>query len=83
MFGTLFPAMLGGSILIEQIFNLPGMGRLLYTAATNGDWPVITALVLINGLLTAVGLVASDVAYAFVDPRIRLSGGGGTQNTLG
>ena len=40
--GSLFPAMLGGSILIERIFNLPGMGKLLYTAASLGDWPVIT-----------------------------------------
>lgn len=71
--GTLFPGMLAGSILIERIFNLPGMGQLLFTAAVGSDWPVVIILVLINGVLTAVGLLVADLAYAMVDPRVRLA----------
>ncbi|WP_116124896.1 ABC transporter permease [Lewinella sp. IMCC34183] len=72
LLGGLLPALLAGSVLIESIFNLPGMGRLLFTAATAEDWPVVTALVLINGALTILGLVLADIAYALIDPRIRL-----------
>ena len=72
LLGGLLPSLLAGSILIEQIFNLPGMGRLLFTAALARDWPVVTALVLLNGLVTVVGLWLADVGYALLDPRLRL-----------
>ncbi|MCP9235962.1 ABC transporter permease [Lewinella sp. JB7] len=72
MLGVLLPALLAGSVAIEQIFNLPGMGQLLYNSATARDWPVVTALVLMNGLLTVIGLTLADVGYALLDPRIRL-----------
>ncbi|TXF91468.1 ABC transporter permease [Neolewinella aurantiaca] len=70
----IFPAMLAGSVLIERIFNLPGMGQLLYDAALTRDWPVVIIVVLLNGLLTAIGLLLADLAYAFADPRVRLNG---------
>ena len=72
LLGGLLPALLAGSVLIEQIFNLPGMGQLLYDSATSRDWPVVIALVLVNGLLTVVGLLLADVGYAVLDPRVRL-----------
>ena len=72
LLGGLLPALLAGSVLIEQIFNLPGMGRLLYTAVLARDWPVVTALVLLNGLLTVIGLLLADVGYVLLDPRLRL-----------
>ncbi|SEQ22819.1 ABC transporter permease [Neolewinella agarilytica] len=72
LLGGLFPALLAGSVLIERIFNLPGMGQLLYTAAVGRDWPIVITLVLLNGLLTAAGLLLADLAYAFTDPRVRL-----------
>ncbi|PPK85926.1 peptide/nickel transport system permease protein [Neolewinella xylanilytica] len=72
MLGGLLPALLAGSVLIEQIFNLPGMGDLLYRSATARDWPVVISLVLINGLLTVVGLLLADIGYALLDPRVRL-----------
>lgn len=72
LLGGLLPALLAGSVLIEQIFNLPGMGQLLYSSAIARDWPVVTALILINGLLTILGLVIADVSYALIDPRVRL-----------
>lgn len=71
LLGGVLPALLAGSVLIERIFNLPGMGQLLYTAAIGQDWPVVIAIVLLNGVLTAVGLLLADLAYAFTDPRVR------------
>ena len=72
LLGSLLPALLAGSVLVELIFNLPGMGRLLYTSALARDWPVVTALVLLNGLVTVIGLLLADVAYTLTDPRVRL-----------
>ena len=72
LLGGLLPALLAGSVLVEQIFNLPGMGRLLYTSALARDWPVVTALVLLNGLVTVIGLWLADVGYVLLDPRLRL-----------
>ncbi|MFT7120551.1 MAG: peptide/nickel transport system permease protein [Neolewinella sp.] len=72
LLGGILPALLAGSILIERIFNLPGMGQLLYNSAVNRDWPVVIGLVLLNGILTAIGLLVADLAYAFTDPRVRL-----------
>ncbi|THH41979.1 ABC transporter permease [Neolewinella litorea] len=72
LLGGLLPGLLAGSVLIEQIFNLPGMGQLLYDAATARDWPVVTAVVLVNGVLTILGLLLADIGYALLDPRIRL-----------
>ncbi|CAH1001909.1 hypothetical protein LEM8419_02823 [Neolewinella maritima] len=72
LLGGLLPALLAGSVLIEQVFNLPGMGRLLYTSALARDWPVVTALVLLNGLVTVLGLLLADIGYLLLDPRLRL-----------
>lgn len=71
--GSLLPALLAGSVLIERIFNLPGMGQLLYNAALADDWPVIITLVLLNGVLTAIGLLLADLGYRLADPRVRLA----------
>jgi peptide/nickel transport system permease protein len=73
MLGGLLPALLAGSVLIEKIFNLPGMGLLLYNSTLARDWPVVMALVLVNGLLTIVGLLLADIGYLLLDPRVRLA----------
>ena len=73
MLGGLLPALLAGSVLIEKIFNLPGMGLLLYNSTLARDWPVVMALVLVNGLLTIIGLLLADVGYLLLDPRVRLA----------
>ncbi|NJC26338.1 ABC transporter permease [Neolewinella antarctica] len=73
LFGNIIPGMLAGSVLIERIFNIPGMGQLLYVSAVGGDWPVIIMLVMINGLLTALGLLVADLTYAAIDPRVELN----------
>ncbi len=68
----LLPAMFGGSVIIESIFSIPGMGQLGFEAVLSRDYPVIMALTTISALLTLVGLLLSDILYAVLDPRIQL-----------
>ncbi|MFQ5902082.1 MAG: ABC transporter permease, partial [Candidatus Binatia bacterium] len=72
MFGFLLPALIGGSVIFEQIFAWPGLGRLGYEAILARDFPVILTLNFIVAVLTLVGTLVSDILYAVVDPRIRL-----------
>jgi peptide/nickel transport system permease protein len=67
---TLLPAMLGGSVIIESIFSIPGMGLLAFEAVTTRDYNVVMAVATIGGLLNLVGLLLGDIAYAITDPRI-------------
>jgi peptide/nickel transport system permease protein len=71
--GPAIPNILGGAILTETIFSWPGMGRLAFLAVTQQDYPIIMATVVLASLGTIVGFLLSDVFYALVDPRIRLS----------
>lgn len=72
MFGFLLPGLIGGSVIFEQIFAWPGLGRLGYEAILARDFPVILTLNFIAATLTLAGTFVSDVLYAVVDPRIRL-----------
>ena len=72
MFGFLLPGLIGGSVIIEQIFAWPGIGRLGYEAILARDFPVILTLNFIAAVLTLAGTFLSDILYAFVDPRVRL-----------
>ncbi len=67
---TLLPAMLGGSVIIERIFSIPGMGLLAFEAVTTRDYNVVMAVATIGGVMNLIGLLLADVAYAIVDPRI-------------
>lgn len=71
LLGTLLPALIGGSVIIESIFSIPGMGRLTFEAILSRDYPLVMGILSISSLLTLFGLVCSDILYAFVDPRIR------------
>ena len=71
LLGTLLPALLGGSVIIEQIFSVPGMGRLGFEAILSRDYPLVMGILAISALLTLVGLILSDILYALTDPRIR------------
>ena len=73
MFGFLLPGMIGGSVIFEQIFAWPGLGRLGYEAVLGRDFPTILTLNFFAAVLTLVGVLVSDLLYALVDPRIRLS----------
>lgn len=74
LMGTLLPGLLGGSIIIEQIFSIPGMGRLAFESVLARDYPTIMAIATISALLTLISLLLSDLAYAWVDPRISFQG---------
>jgi len=68
-----FPFLIGGSILIETQFRIPGMGRALIEAITNKDFPVIQAFTAVFAALFVITNIATDVLYALVDPRVRLA----------
>lgn len=72
MFGFLLPGLISGSVIFEQIFAWPGLGRLGYDAITQRDFPMILTLNFMAAVLTLIGILISDVLYALVDPRIRL-----------
>jgi peptide/nickel transport system permease protein len=72
MFGLLLPELVSGSVIFEQIFAWPGLGRLGYDAILARDFPVILTLNFIAAALTLAGTLVSDILYAVVDPRIRL-----------
>ncbi|MBW1974110.1 MAG: ABC transporter permease [Deltaproteobacteria bacterium] len=67
----LLPALFGGSVIIENIFSIPGMGQLGFEAVLSRDYPVIMALTTISAILTLLGLLLSDILYALLDPRIQ------------
>ncbi|MFA6217244.1 MAG: ABC transporter permease [Candidatus Omnitrophota bacterium] len=69
--GLSIPGLLGGSVIFESIFALPGIGRLFYEAVMMRDYPLIMAEVVIGAVLTMTGNLIADIAYAYVDPRIR------------
>lgn len=70
LMGTLLPGLLGGSIIIEQIFGIPGMGKLSFDAVMARDYPLVMGIATIDALLTLVSLLLSDLLYAAVDPRV-------------
>jgi peptide/nickel transport system permease protein len=72
MFGLMIPSLVGGSVIVEQIFAWPGLGRLFYDAVLARDFPVILTLNFIGAVLTLAGTFVSDLLYAVVDPRIRV-----------
>jgi peptide/nickel transport system permease protein len=72
LMASLLPSLIGGSVIVESIFSIPGMGRLGFEAIGTRDIPVIMAITSISALLTLIGILLSDLSYALVDPRIRL-----------
>jgi peptide/nickel transport system permease protein len=73
LFGFLIPGLIGGSVIIEQLFAWPGLGRLSYDAIMARDFPLILTINFFAAALTLAGTFLSDVLYAVVDPRIRLA----------
>jgi peptide/nickel transport system permease protein len=72
--GLSLPGLIGGSVIVETIFAIPGMGQLMVQAVFQRDYPVIMANLVIVAVLTLVANLAADIAYGLVDPRIRLAG---------
>jgi ABC-type dipeptide/oligopeptide/nickel transport system permease component len=73
IFGNVFPSVLAGSIVLETIFTIPGMGYQTWYAIQNQDYPFITCIVLLTGVLTVIGFLIADVLNYFIDPRISLA----------
>jgi peptide/nickel transport system permease protein len=70
LLGTQLPRLIGGSIVIEVIFGIPGMGSYLFASIGARDYNALMAVLLISALLTLIGILISDISYAIVDPRI-------------
>jgi peptide/nickel transport system permease protein len=62
---------LGGAVLVETVFDIPGIGRLNYEAITHSDFPIVQGTVLVAALFIIVANIVVDVAYAYLDPRVR------------
>jgi peptide/nickel transport system permease protein len=70
MIGYQLPVLVGGAVIIENIFDLPGMGRLLTDATTSRDYPIVTGVVLIISVVLVFINLIIDLSYGFLDPRI-------------
>lgn len=73
IFGLDVAGLLGGAILTETVFNLPGLGRYAYTAISNGDLPAIQGTVLFGALFIVTANLIVDIVYGILDPRVRYS----------
>ena len=71
LMASLLPQLIGGSLIIESIFGIQGMGKLTIDSIIARDYAVINAIFFFSALLTLVGILLSDLSYALVDPRIR------------
>ncbi len=70
--GLSLPFLLGGAVVVEAVFDWPGMGNVLLEAIFSRDYPVVIALTAVSGFMVVLGNLLADVLYAIVDPRIRL-----------
>lgn len=75
LFGSLLPALISGSVIVERIFSLPGIGQLFFESILYRDYPTIMGLSFFSAVLTLLGILVADLLYAVVDPRISYSGG--------
>ncbi len=69
--GLSVPGLIGGSVIFESIFAIPGMGKLFYDGVMMRDYPLIMGILVIGAFLTLIGNMLADVGYALADPRIR------------
>ena len=71
IFTQILPAAVGGTLIVELIFQYPGLGKTIYDAALNSNYPVVVAVFTITGLFTLVAYLIADVLYAIADPKLR------------
>jgi peptide/nickel transport system permease protein len=71
LLGLSVPGLIGGSVIIENIFSIPGMGQLFYASIMTRDYPMVMCLLTIGGMLTLIGNMLADIGYMLADPRIR------------
>ena len=73
MMAGVLPSLFGGAMILENVFSLPGIGKLAYDALVVGDIPFIMGYEMFLAILTVIGVLLSDIAYVIVDPRIKLN----------
>ncbi len=69
----ILPALISGALVIEQIFSIPGLGRLLYQSIESRDWPTVQFLFFLAAAMTIAGFILADVLLRLVDPRIKMN----------
>jgi len=69
--GLSVPGLIGGSVIFESIFSIPGMGQLFYMSVMTRDYPLVMCILTIGAVLTLLGNLFADIGYMFADPRIR------------
>ncbi len=71
--GLSVPGLIGGAVIFETIFSIPGMGQLFYQSTLSRDYPTIMGILVIGAVLTLIGNFLADLSYALIDPRVRIS----------
>jgi peptide/nickel transport system permease protein len=71
LLGLYLPTLFSGALVVESMFNYPGMGLLFWNAAQGSDFPVLLGVTLVVGVATVLGSLLTDIVYAVLDPRIR------------
>lgn len=74
LFATVLPFLIGGNVIIEYVFNLPGMGRLAYQAVLLREYDAAMATLIFSAILTLFGILVSDLLYVVVNPQVSLEG---------
>ena len=77
IFGFELAGLIGGSIFVETLLGIPGMGLLFYESVTARNYDVMMAIVLLGTTIFVFAMLAVDIAYGFIDPRVRLGGASG------
>jgi peptide/nickel transport system permease protein len=70
--GGILAGLVGGALVIETVFSWPGIGRFIFQATVAKDYPVIQAGVMVSAVLLVLSYILRDIAYAVVDPRIKV-----------
>ena len=70
--GMQIPMLFGGAVVVEQVFSWPGLGLLMTSAITSRDYPVIMGVCLLSAVVVLVANLLTDIAYALVDPTVKL-----------
>ena len=71
MLGYYVPVLFGGALVVEQLFNYPGMGLLFWNAAQSSDYPVLLGCVLVISVATVTGTLLADIVQRIIDPRVK------------
>jgi peptide/nickel transport system permease protein len=71
LFASILPILIGGSIIVEKVFDVPGMGKYAFEGLLRRDFYIIMATTIFVGVMTQLGILISDIVYSIVDPRIK------------